>query len=284
MQTAAPDSPLIDATQLARLLDSAHAPVLADCRFELANPAAGEAAWRAAHIPGAVYLHLERDLSAPKTSTGGRHPMPAPEAFEALMQRIGLDAGTLLVALDDGSHAFAARLWWMARYFGHARVTVLDGGIAAWSKAGLPLTQATGAERRGNFRAHVQPGMRIDHAALRERLGEFALADARDARRYAGIEDTVDPRAGHIPGAVHMPWQGALGPDGRMADAAAQRARWAWLGTCGRPPVMYCGSGVTACLNLLSLELAGIRGAKLYPGSWSDWCQQDGPVATGTQP
>jgi thiosulfate/3-mercaptopyruvate sulfurtransferase len=280
META----PLIDTAALAALLDSPRPPVLADCRFELANPSAGETAWKTAHLPGSVYLHLERDLSAPKGSTGGRHPMPEPGAFEALMQRIGLDADSLLVALDDGSHAFAARLWWMARYFGHARVTVLDGGIAAWSRAGLPLTQAVAAQRPGNFRAQVQPGMRIDHAQLRERLGDLALADARDARRYAGIEDTVDPRAGHIPGAVHMPWQGALGPDGRMADATAQRARWEWLGADGRPPVMYCGSGVTACLNLLSLALAGIDGARLYPGSWSDWCQQDGPVATGPEP
>ncbi len=277
-------APLIDTAALAALLGSPRPPVLADCRFELANPSAGEAAWKAAHIPGSVYLHLERDLSAPKGSTGGRHQMPAPEAFEALMQRIGLDADSLLVALDDGSHAFAARLWWMARYFGHTRVTVLDGGIAAWSAAGLALTQGVSDQRRGNFRAQIQPDMRIDHAELRDRLGDVTLADARDARRYAGIEDTVDPRAGHIPGAVHMPWQGALAKDGRMADAAAQRARWEWLVTDGRSPVMYCGSGVTACLNLLSLSLAGISGARLYPGSWSDWCQHDGPVATGPEP
>jgi thiosulfate/3-mercaptopyruvate sulfurtransferase len=167
----------------------------------------------------------------------------------------------------------------LARYFGHARVAVLDGGMAAWQAAGLPL-KTTG---EGNFAACVDHSMRVDFEDLCDPDNRPLLIDARDAPRYAGTEERVEPLAGHIPGAVNMPYQQSLGPDGLLLDAEAQRDRWQWLETSNQLPVVYCGSGITACVNLLSMELAGVKGARMYPGSWSDWCQQGGEVATGHQ-
>lgn len=276
--------PLIDPLRLHALLAGAHPPLVADCRFALADPAAGEAAYRAAHIPGAVYLHLERDLSAPVAATGGRHPLPSPEAFGRTMRRIGLDAGRLLVAYDDSRGAFAARLWWLARYFGHDRVCVLDGGVAAWTRTGLALDAVIPAPAAGDFEPRPRAAMRIDYEELAPRVtaGTLALVDSREPRRYAGLEEPIDPVAGHVPGALNRPWPGATREaDGCFLDAAAQAERW--HGVDAQELVVYCGSGVTACANLLSLELAGIRGARLYPGSWSDWCSRPGaPVACDT--
>jgi len=275
--------PLIDAQRLHALLAAPRPPLVADCRFTLADPAAGEAAYREAHIPGAVYLHLERDLSAPAGPTGGRHPLPSPEDFGRTMRRIGLDAGRLLVACDDARGAFAARLWWLARYFGHTPVCVLDGGVGAWVRAGFTLDAAIPAPAPGDFRPCPHPEMRIDYEELAPRVarGTVALVDSREPRRFAGLEEPIDPVAGHVPGALNRPWAEATGEaDSRFRDAAAQAARWRGVDT--EDLVVYCGSGVTACVNLLSLELAGIRGARLYPGSWSDWCARpDAPVATG---
>lgn len=277
-------APLIDARALHALLAGAHPPLVADCRFALADPAAGEAAYRRAHIPSAVYLHLERDLSAPAGPTGGRHPLPSPEAFGRSMRRAGLDAGRLLVAYDDSRGAFAARLWWLARYFGHERVCVLDGGINAWTGAGLPLDAAIPAPGAGDFDPRPRAAMRIDYEELAPRVaaGTLALVDSREPRRYAGLEEPIDAVAGHVPGALNRPWAGATREaDGCFLDPAAQAERW--RGVDAEELVVYCGSGVTACVNLLSLELAGIRGARLYPGSWSDWCARPGaPIARGS--
>ena len=276
-----PIDPLIDVAELARRIARRERLVVADCRFELANPDAGIRAWQAGHIPRSHHLHLERDLSAPRGESGGRHPVPSPDAFTATMRRIGLDADMQLIACDDGSHAGAARLWWLARYFGHHAVRVLNGGIAAWTRAGHPLDTEGSAAGSGSFSARPDASMRVDFAAVHGDGASMTLVDARDARRFAGLEEPIDPRAGHIPGAVNLPWQGALGTDGLFGNAQAQRRRWSWLAAAHPAPVMYCGSGVTACVNLLSLEVAGISGARLYAGSWSDWCQHDGEVATG---
>lgn len=269
--------PLIDAGRLHELLEGVEPPVVADCRFALADPAAGEAAYREAHVPTAVYLHLERDLSAPRAATGGRHPPPAPADFASAMRRAGLSSGRLLVAYDDSRGAFAARLWWLARYFGHDRVCVLDGGIGAWTRAGLPLETSVPVPRAGDFTARPRERMRIDYEALAPLVSgrEVVLVDSREPRRYAGLEEPIDPLAGHVPGALNRPWAGATREqDGCFLDAHAQRERWQGVDT--QKLVVYCGSGVTACVNLLSLELAGIRGARLYPGSWSDWCSRPG--------
>ena len=272
-------TPVITVTELAAMIADGDKIVVADCRFDPFAPEAGAAAYAQGHIEGAHYLHLMRDLAGPVGETGGHAPVPTPEDFTALMRRIGLDSDSLLVAYDGGGLAAASRLWWLARYFGHARVAVLDGGMAAWQAAGLPLK--TSGE--GNFTASIDHSMRVDFEDLRDPDNRPPLIDARDAPRYAGTEERVEPLAGHIPGAVNMPYQESLGPDGLLLDAEAQRARWQWLETSNQQPVVYCGSGITACVNLLSLELAGVKGARMYPGSWSDWCQQGGEVATGEQ-
>ena len=273
------DTPVINVTELASMIANADKIVVADCRFDPFAPEAGPAAYARGHIEGAHYLHLMRDLAGPVGETGGHAPVPTPENFTALMRRIGLDSDSLLVAYDGGGLAAASRLWWLVRYFGHARVAVLDGGMAAWQAAGLPL-KTTG---EGNFTACVDHSMRVDFEDLRDPDNRPLLIDARDAPRYAGTEERVEPLAGHIPGAVNMPYQESLGPDGLLLEAEAQRDRWQPLVTSNQLPVVYCGSGITACVNLLSLELAGVKGARMYPGSWSDWCQQGGEVATGDQ-
>jgi len=273
------DTPVITVTELAAMIADGDKIVAADCRFDPFAPEAGTAAYAQGHIEGAHYLHLMRDLAGPVGETGGHAPVPTPEDFSALMRRIGLDSDSLLVAYDGGGLATASRLWWLARYFGHARVVVLDGGMAAWQAAGLPL-KTTG---EGNFTACIDHSMRVDFEHLRDPDNRPLLIDARDAPRYAGTEERIEPLAGHIPGAVNMPYQESLGSDGLLLEAEAQRDRWQWLEAGDQTPVVYCGSGITACVNLLSMELAGVKGARMYPGSWSDWCQQGGEVATGNQ-
>jgi len=273
------NTPIVTVTELvAMIADGGNKIIIADCRFDPSVPEAGLTAYAQGHIEGAHYLHLMQDLTGTVGETGGHAPVPTPEDFTALMRRIGLDSDSLLVAYDGGGLATASRLWWLARYFGHARVAVLDGGMAAWQAAGLPL-KTTG---EGDFTACIDHSMRVDFEHLRDPDNRPLLIDARDATRYAGTEEGVEP-SGHIPGAVNMPYQESLGQDGLLLDAEAQRDRWQWLESGDQPPVVYCGSGITACVNLLSMELAGLKGARMYPGSWSDWCQQGGEVATGDQ-
>lgn len=282
--TSAIDSPLIDPAALCALLDSPEPPLIADCRFALADPGLGERQYAEGHLPGARYVHLERDLSAPRGAVGGRHPLPPLADFAALLRRHGLDAGRRVVAYDDSRGAYAARLWWMLRQAGHDAVQVLDGGIGAWRAAGLALeTAPPPVPPAGDFVARPRTHMQIGHEELRAALGSGALCvvDAREPRRYAGLEEPIDPVAGHVPGAVNRPWMDATGADGRFLPPAAQRARFEALGEPGRI-VVYCGSGVTACVDLLALELAGLGGARLYPGSWSDWCDRSGPVERGS--
>ncbi len=270
-------SPVISVHELADMIANGDKIVIADCRFDPFRPEAGAVAFAQGHIEGAHYLHLTRDLSGPLAETGGRAPLPSPEDFTALMRRIGLDNDALLVAYDSGGLAASSRLWWLARYFGHDKVVVLNGGMAAWTAADLPL-KTTG---EGNFTAQINHGMRVDFEDLRDPETRPVLVDTRDAPRYAGTGERIEPVAGHIPGAVNMPFEQALGADGLLLDAEAQRERWSWLEESEQTPVMYCGSGITACVNLLSMEVAGLKGARLYPGSWSDWCQQGGEAATG---
>ena len=276
---------LIDAGELHKQLSGAHPPIVADCRFSLADANAGETQYRQGHIPGAQYLHLDRDLAAPRGVSGGRHPLPGAAAFQAVMRRIGLDSGAALVAYDDSRGSYAARLWWLARYFGHTQVRILDGGIAAWRNAGYGIgADEPAAGRTGNFVAREQYAMVLDYTAVRRECapGERLLVDAREPRRFAGEEEPIDPRAGHIPGAINRPWMEAVDANGFFLPAEAQAARWSGLGEASEV-VAYCGSGVTACVNLFSLELAGRAGARLYAGSWSDWCSRpDAAIATGS--
>lgn len=280
---------LIDTATLARQLEREDL-VLFDCRFELANTSWGEREYASAHLPGARYLHLDRDLSGPITEASGRHPLPDPHEFARRLGARGVSAdgqpGCQIVAYDQGNGAHAARLWWLARWIGLRNVAVLDGGIAAWRAAALPLTQAVPQPVPRELPARVQEDAWLTTDAvdeLRRRPGSL-IVDARGAERFAGRNETIDPVAGHIPGARNHPFPGNLGTDGRFLPADELRSRWRTL-LGSLPPgavVAMCGSGVTACHNLLALEHAGLSGGRLYAGSWSEWIRDPSrPVATG---
>jgi len=286
--TTWPDgAPLLAAQSLRTLLGSPHLLVV-DCRHDLFKPAFGRAAHAAGHIPGAVFASLDEDLSAPKRADTGRHPLPAAEDFAAVLGRWGFTPLSQVVAYDQGNGAFAARLWWMLRARGHARVQVLDGGLAAWPAAG------------GTTEAAV-PAITPTHVEVREFAGAVStpevarllaaraitLFDARGADRFAGQNETIDPVAGHVPGAINMPFTANLGPEQRFLAPAQLRQHWAEVTARagGAPLVAMCGSGVTACHNLLALELAGHQGAQLYAGSYSEWITDPSrPVTTGENP
>lgn len=261
--------------------------VVVDCRFDLANPAAGQAAFLAGHLPGARYAHLDDDLAGPRTATSGRHPLPAPDAFVATCRRLGIGPGTPVVAYDAAGGAIAARLWWLLRFFGHADVRLLDGGLPAWVAAGLPLEAGPAAAPRVAGPA-FRPGPPLETIrSAGELLGPGAplLIDVRAAERYAGTLEPIDPVAGHVPGALNVPFARALGPDGCFRPPGELRALFGpVLGD--RPPAtvaVMCGSGVTACHGLFALARAGLHGAALYPGSWSEWLRDPArPVARGT--
>jgi len=280
-----PFTTLIDVASLAALLGSEQL-VLFDCRFELGNPAWGEAEYAKAHIPGAHYLHLDRDLSSAVTPRSGRHPLPDPRALANRLAALGARADSQLVAYDQGNGAYGARLWWLARWIGLRTVAVLDGGFAAWRAAGSTLESTIPVPRPGAFDVKLDPAAAVDSAAvdeLRLRPGNL-LVDARGAERFAGRNETIDPVAGHIPGARNLPFTGNLGADGRFLPADVLRRRYLTL--LGSQPatslVAMCGSGVTACHHLLALEHAGLSGARLYAGSWSEWIRDPRrPMATG---
>lgn len=265
-------SPLISAKQLtASPKDNT---VIFDCRFSLADTRLGERSYQKDHIPGAIYLHLDKDLSAPKAEHGGRHPLPSPEVFQNLMRSCGVSKDTNIVAYDDQRFAFASRLWWLLRYFGHDKVSILDGGYSAWKGAGGNIEpKVTPRSGNGNFVSKPRTDWVLGYENIKEQLNneQRILIDSREAPRYQGREEPIDPVAGHIPGAVNYPWQEVTGTDGKALSPANLQHRWAGLPQ-ERELVVYCGSGVTACVNLLSLAIIGVEGSKLYAGSWSDWC------------
>jgi thiosulfate/3-mercaptopyruvate sulfurtransferase len=276
---------LIDAATLGRQLDRDDL-VLFDCRFDLGNVQWGETEYAAAHLPGALYLHLDRDLSSPITPASGRHPLPDPHTFAHRMGELGVGPGSQVIAYDQGNGAYAARLWWLLRWIGFRDVAVLDGGIAAWRAASLPLE--TGVRKPA---ARVLPVVLDENASVgSERVNELRqrpqtlLVDARGSERFAGRNETLDPVAGHIPGARNHPFLTNLGTDGKFLPADTLRQRWQTL-LGSQPPsalIAMCGSGVTACHNLLALEHAGLSGGRLYAGSWSEWIRDpDRPIATG---
>lgn len=280
---------VIAAQQLAaHLADDDWAVV--DCRFELAEPSAGENLYAAEHIAGAVYAHLDRDLSSRPTGHNGRHPLPDPDDFARAMSRLGIDSEVQVVAYDASGGIFAARLWWLLRYHGHAKVAVLDGGMAAWKAQGLPVAAGTESRPPRSFQVRLDPTMRVALAEMERlqaasELGSVIL-DARDERRYRGEVEPIDPVAGHIPGARNAFWKGNLDEDGRFLPPARLAERFRQLAGGAEPAgiISYCGSGVTACHNLLAMEHAGLTGARLYAGSWSEWCSSpDRPVATGDE-
>lgn len=270
------NSPIVTAGWLHSQLTEKSALQIAivDCRFALTDPDLGQEQYRTAHILGSHYLDLNRDLSSPTREHGGRHPLPDDRVLGEKLATMGIDDRTLVIAYDDSRFAFAARLWWLLRYYGHDRVAVLDGGYRNWVAAGYPVTaELPQISRRGNFQPQPQPHRIVDIAGVRaiQHSPAHALIDSREPDRYLGKTEPIDPVAGHIPGAVNYPWQDVSTPAGFALPIERQRNRWAAI-LSGVEPIVYCGSGVTACVNLLSLEIAGIDRAKLYPGSWSDWC------------
>jgi thiosulfate/3-mercaptopyruvate sulfurtransferase len=260
--------------------------VVVDCRFDLARPGAGRAAFLEGHIPGARYAHLDEDLAAPPRPDTGRHPLPDPAAFAATCGRLGISRDRWVIAYDDASGAFAARLWWLLRWAGHPAVSLLDGGFAAWRAAGLPVESGPAAAAPAEFSpaSGAEPTITATGLATALAAGTRQLVDVRAPERFAGRVEPIDPVAGHVPGAVNLPFARALGPDQRFRPPAELRELYAPLLAGGSPAdlVFMCGSGVTACHGLFAMTLAGLPGAALYPGSWSEWIRDPSrPVATG---
>jgi thiosulfate/3-mercaptopyruvate sulfurtransferase len=249
--------------------------VIVDCRFDLADTAWGERAYAAKHIPGAVYAHLDRDLSGPKTGRNGRHPLPDPGALARTFGSLGIGEETQVVAYDQDAGMYASRLWWELRWLGHTAVAVLDGGFAKWVDEGRPAAAGVETRPARSFVARPQEDMvaTLAEVVAHRADKDWRLVDARAPERFRGENETIDNMAGHIPGAVNHFFRTNLDDRGtfRSPDELRARARQT-LGSV--PPdriICYCGSGVTACHNLLAMEHAGIRGAKLYAGSWSEW-------------
>jgi thiosulfate/3-mercaptopyruvate sulfurtransferase len=276
--------PLTDVGALARALAGPVPPVLLDVRWRLGGPP-GIDAYRAGHLPRAVFVDLDADLAA-EPGPAGRHPLPSAGRFQEAMRRAGVSTGSTVVVYDETDATSAARAWWLLRYFGHRDCHVLDGGFRAWRAAGGQVsTRECAAPGRGDFTARPghMPVLDADAAASLARRGH--LLDARARERYRGEREPIDPVAGHIPGAVSAPTTANVGADGRFLPAAGLRARFAALGAAGRDGMVgvYCGSGVTAAHEVLALELAGYR-ASLYAGSWSNWVADPArPVATGPE-
>jgi thiosulfate/3-mercaptopyruvate sulfurtransferase len=271
---------LIDAATLHGRLDDP-ALVVVDARFNLFDVDEGRKAYLDAHIPGAVYVHLDDDLSGPPLTDAGRHPLPSPEALEALFSRLGIGPDAQVVAYDQRDGMVAARLWWMLRYMGHEAVAVLDGGWNAWTAAGYATVGGEESRAAGLFRGSPRRDrlVTLDDVADAPRL-----VDCRDPRRYRGEEEPLDPIAGHIPGAVNRFHRENLDADGRFLPAAELASGLESLlgGTPAAEAVFYCGSGVTACHGLLAACHAGLGDGRLYVGSWSEWCSDTRrPIATG---
>lgn len=270
--------------------------VLLDCSFDLADPTAGRRAYEQAHLPGAHYVHLDEDLSDPKRpdpSTGrdprGRHPLPTPAALAARLGTLGIAPGLSVVVYDRQGGMFAGRAWWLLQSLGHAEVALLDGGLAAWQAVGGSLQSGAQADPAPQAVAPYPLGReplvrQVDVSSLAAGLGRLRVVDARSAERFRGEVEPLDPVAGHVPGALNRPFAANLQPDGRFKSPAQLRAEWAPLlqavGVQADSVVHHCGSGVTACHNLIAQRVAGLGDGVLYPGSWSEWCADPSrPVA-----
>ena len=284
MTSAALPTPLVSAEQLMAARAAGASPLIIDCGFDLADAGAGERAFAQAHLPGAVYAHLDRDLAGAKTGRNGRHPLPARADWAATLARLGVTPTRAVVVYDAQGGMYAARAWWMLRWMGHRAVSVLDGGLGAWTAAGGALE--TGAvEPVAAATAYLEGDSlvaTVNADALLKSLGRVTLLDARAGERYRGEVEPLDARAGHIPGARSRFFKDNLDPQGRFRPADQLRAAFTAFGTAPAQVVHQCGSGVTACHNLLAMEVAGLPGSALYPGSWSEWSSDPArPVALG---
>lgn len=274
---------LISADELAQVIDRC---IVVDCRYDLANPKAGATGYAQGHIPGAQFIDMDTQLSGERTGGNGRHPMPPAESVRGLLESIGLQDDTQLVVYDVGGTA-SGRLWWMARWIGHERVAVLDGGLKAWQRSGFPLSTDPAVARGSGRLSQRTPRaalVGVDEVAQASATRARPVIDARAADRFRGENETIDPVAGHIPGSLNRPWSANLREDGRYKPAPVLRSEFDAL-LAGRSPsqvINSCGSGVSACNNLLAMAHAGLDGAALYGGSWSEWCSDPArPVASG---
>jgi thiosulfate/3-mercaptopyruvate sulfurtransferase len=269
--------PLIEAGELHERLGEPGLVVI-DCSFQLGEPDAGEQLWLAGHIPGAAHLDVDRDLSD-EPGIRGRHPLPEPDAFVAAARAAGISGDSDVVAYDQAGEGGAARLWWLLRHFGHERVAVLNGGLPAWRDAGGPLEVGSVEPVAGDFGARELGVDLVELEEIEAGLGDTVLLDARAGERYRGEVEPIDSVAGHIPGAVNIPFA-ELAPQGCFPPPDELRARFEAAGARpGRGLAAYCGSGVTACVIVLGAEVAGLGEARLYPGSWSEWSRRGLPAA-----
>jgi len=275
-------TPLVSPAWLAENLDQVR---ILDARFKLSDPELGARAYHAGHIPGALFADLERDLSASARPdrVGGRHPLPAPELLAAVFSRLGISNSDHVVVYDDPSEGqgfYAAHLWWLLRYLGHDRVSVLDGGLPAWIASGGALSTETPAPAPTKFAVRPRPEMLASVEEVASRAADVMLIDSRAPDRFRGETEPVDWKGGHIPGAINLPWGGGV-ESGQWKPAAEQRQRFAEV-SAAPEAIVYCGSGVSACGNLLAMEIAGVKNVRLYVGSWSDWISDPNrPIATG---
>lgn len=276
---------LITAAELASLLSNGPNSVVVDCSFDLADTDSGEKRFRVSHVPGSHYLHLDRDLSGKKTGRNGRHPLPDRAAFARTVGALGIGPETQIVALDGQGGVYAARLWWMLRWLGHRAVAVLDGGIQAWQRAGGALTdEPSPAPAPVPYPKRPSLAPSIDAGGVAMRPARRAVLDARSGERFRGEAEPIDPVAGHIPGALNRFHRENLGDGGVFKAPEQLRDEFGvLLGDRAPDEVIHsCGSGVTACHNLLAMERAGLAGSLLYPGSWSEWSSDPArPIARG---
>lgn len=284
MTTSALPTPLVSPSQLQAALAAGALPLVVDCSFDLTDAGAGERAFAEAHLPGAIYAHLDRDLAGAKTGRNGRHPLPARADWAATLARLGVTPARAVVLYDAQGGMYAARAWWMLRWVGHAAVSVLDGGLQAWKAAGGAVESGAvtpvAASAPYSIGESLVPA--VDADALQKSLGRVTLLDARAGERYRGEVEPLDARAGHIPGARNRFFKDNLDAQGRFRTAAELRAAFEAFGAAPDRVVHQCGSGVTACHNLLAMEVAGLPGSALYPGSWSEWSSDPArPVAVG---
>lgn len=282
-----PFTTLISPPQLAEHLTKPNWVVL-DCRFSLAEPGRGRREYQKSHIFKAIYAHLNDDLSGPIVpGATGRHPLPSVEAISHFFSQNGLDQNSQVIAYDDAGGAMAARVWWLLRWLGHEAVAILDGGWPKWTADGYPTTDIVPTPTPRVFVPRIQSEMWLTSEHVAARLGDhrFKLFDSRNADRYRGENETIDPIAGHIPGAISAPYADNLNPDGTFKPVEQLRARFESLlgDTPADQAAFYCGSGITAAHNLIALEYAGLGEAKLYAGSWSEWItDQSRPIATSS--
>ena len=280
-----PYTALVSTDVLAAHLDDPDWAVV-DCRFDLARPVWGRTEYEASHVPGAVYADLDRDLSSSPTGTNGRHPLPAPDVLARTFSAWGIDASVQVVAYDQDAGMFASRLWWMLRWLGHPGAAVLDGGLAAWTRDEHPTASGSESRPGRRFEPAVDDRMLADAEAVARAIGSDVqvLIDARAPERFEGRTEPLDPVAGHIPGAVNRFFKDNLRADGTFRSPDSLRQDFERILASSEAPsaICYCGSGVTACHDLLALEHAGLLGARLYAGSWSEWCSDPGrPTESG---